>query len=321
MTSSSGRQGSGSASPLLLLSATLLFAGCENSLATIVQESRITQPSLEEIESNIRGQYDSRAVYSYSDYEALLTCLEDEKFIVVDIGRFSTLENPAKVVVGLRHDVDRHPFKALELARMEKRHGFGVSYYILASSSYAGEFHDGTYTRYSAMGDLYTKLANMGMEIGIHNDLLTTQLTYGMDPFDFNAGELEYYRSLGIDIAGTVAHGSALMNRLSLFNFYVFSDYLDRDPQKRSEVTWEGRTCRLGTRPMADFGFRYEANFVPFNSYFTDSGGKWKHLVPDGEGGYVTTEYTRVSSIVNLLSNSGPGDRIQILTHPVWWGK
>ena len=316
MTLGFERRGRRRAVPLLIIATLMFLVGCEYSPTTMLQESRIILTSLEDIERDIRDRYDSRARYAYSEYEALLVCLESEKFKVVPIRDMDAAEDPTKVIIGLRHDVDRHPFKALEISRMEQNHGFSASYYILSNAYYAGKYVSGRLLRYPAMGEVYRKIADMGMEIGIHNDLLTMQLARDIDPFDFNSGEIAYYRSLGIEVTGSVAHGSPLMRQLSLTNYYVFSDFIHSDPQKRQEITWNGSTYNLGARSMTEFGFQYEANFVNKNVYISDAGGNWKYTVAG-----ITESSTDTLEIIDVVRNSVPGDRIQILTHPVWWGK
>jgi len=293
-----------------------LIAGCEFFPLAAAKEASIAQTSLTDIEKKIRDRYDPIARYSYSEYEALLACLDDEKFEVVSLLDMNVTEDPSKVIVGLRHDVDRHPFKAVEMALMEKKHGFGASYYILPNAYYAGAYVDGQYQRYQEMGEVYQRISSQGMEIGIHNDLLTMQLSRDIDPVGFNAKTVEYFQSLGIATVGSVAHGSPLMRQLALTNYYVFSDFVDLDPQKRRKITWNDGTYELGTKSMAEFGFQYEANFVNKNVYISDAGGNWKYTVAD-------TLFKGVDTvkIIEVLRNSIPGDRIQILTHPVWWGK
>jgi len=58
---------------------------------------------------------------------------------------------------------------------------------------------------------------------------------------------------------------------------------------------------------LADYGFEYEAYHIPYNKYLSDSGGKWN------EG--------RNLSPITFLRACKPGDRVQLLTHPLWWGK
>jgi hypothetical protein len=57
---------------------------------------------------------------------------------------------------------------------------------------------------------LVKEIYDTGAEIGIHNDLITIMIVYGLNPFLFNKEELEFYKSLKIKIYGTAAHGSQI---------------------------------------------------------------------------------------------------------------
>ena len=57
-----------------------------------------------------------------------------------------------------------------------------------------------------------------------------------------------------------------------------------------------------------NYGFKYEAYYINYSIYYSESGGKWND--PEGFAG-----------ILKKLESSNPGDRIQILVHPDWWGK
>jgi hypothetical protein len=82
----------------------------------------------------------------------------------------------------------------------------------------------------------------------------------------------------------------------------MFSDFALSD-----SVGYQGKKYPLGEHTLSDYGFEYEAYFINFNLYFSDSGGRWN----DPEGFY---------GILKRLESSKPGDRIQILAHPDWWG-
>jgi hypothetical protein len=58
---------------------------------------------------------------------------------------------------------------------------------------------------------------------------------------------------------------------------------------------------------MAEYGFEYEANFINYTKYYTDSGGNWN--------------IGSFSDVLKQIKNAKPGDRIQMLAHPLWWGK
>lgn len=259
-------------------------------------------PTIKEIEQNVRATQDGRASHTYNQYEELLMEISKDKYLPMTIWDMYNNYNENKVIVGMRHDVDCHPFKALEMAKMEQAYGINASYYILATSNYYGQFYPDSVRRNRALDKLYLELYNLGAEIGIHNDLLTVMISKKLDPFTFNWNEINYYESLGIPIYGNVGHGSAIASQVA-HNSQMFSDFA-----KSETVTYKGETYPIGTYSMLEYGFFYEANFFPFNQYYSESGGRWSI-----DGGF--------DEVMRRIKNSKPGDRIQILTHPVWWGK
>jgi hypothetical protein len=226
----------------------------------------------------------------------------DEKFIVLPINEMRNTYDDTKVIVGLRHDVDFNPLKALEMAKIEKLYGFRATYYMLATAEYFGKISEKGLERSSGIEYLIKEIYNTGAEIGIHNDLLTIQVLNRIDPLEFNKEELKFYESLGIPIFGTASHGSPFA-RATVPNFQVFSDFARSD-----SAIYQGKKFVLGLHSLEQFGFKYEAYFIDYGIYFSESGGNWND--PDGLNG-----------IIKKLEASKPGDRIQILTHPDWWGK
>ncbi|MDA3894026.1 MAG: PKD domain-containing protein [Salinivirgaceae bacterium] len=258
--------------------------------------------SLSELKTSIKNTQDKRATFTFDQYERLLKKLAEPKFNVLTINEMNTTFNSSKVIVGLRHDVDCHPFKALEMMELEQSYGLKASYYILPTVAYYGKFYDTGVKRNTCMEEVYKQLAGGGNEIGVHNDLLAIMIQKKQDPMEFNRDDLFFYKQLEIPIYGSVAHGSSIASTLGS-NFQMFSEFATKD-----YVTYQGVDYPIGTYSMEEYGFSYEANFVPFNMYFSESGGKW-------------SGNNDLDSILAWLENSKPGDRVQILCHPVWWGK
>jgi hypothetical protein len=132
--------------------------------------------------------------------------------------------------------------------------------------------------------------------------MLTAMIEYGFDPLIFNSNEMAFIKSLGIPVSGTAAHGSPIA-RKTIPNYQIFSDFAKSD-----SVLYEGKKYPIGKNSLREFGFEYEAYFLDFNNYYSESGGKW-----NDENGF--------TGILSKLEESLPGDRIQILTHPDWWGR
>lgn len=259
-------------------------------------------PSYLILEDYIRGKYDICSVFKWEDYSQLLDKLSGEKFEVLTINDMRSTYDKSKVIVGLRHDVDFNPFKALEMARMENIYGFRATYFMLASAEYFGKITDKGLERSTGIEYLIKEINSSGAEIGIHNDLLTIQVLNKLDPIKFNYEELRFYDSLGIPIYGTASHGSPFA-RETVPNYEVFSEFAKSD-----SAMYKGKKFPIGKHSLKQFGFIYEAYYIDYGIYYSDSGGKWN----DPEG---------LKGILKKLDSSKPGDRIQILVHPDWWGK
>jgi hypothetical protein len=277
----------------------LLSSFCEKDPANELPK---LPSSYAEIESTIRGKFDGHAVFKWDQYTQLLDKLSQAKFKVLTINEMRNTFDGSKVIVGLRHDVDFNPFKALEMAKIEKVYGIRATYYFLATAEYYGNFSNNKIVRSAGIEDLFKEIYKTGAEIGIHNDLLTLMIVYNLDPFLFNQEELAFYKSLKIRINGTAAHGSPLA-RTTIPNYQIFSDFA-----KSESIEYLSKKYPLGKYSLKDYGFKYEAYFIDYGTYFSDSGGKWN----DPEG---------FSGILKKLDSSKPGDRIQILVHADWWGR
>ena len=262
----------------------------------------VKNPPYHDLEKTIREKYDSRAVFTWEQYNELLSELKKPKFRVMPLYRMNETWDSSRVIVGLRHDVDFNPFKALEMAKIEHNNGISATYYLLATAEYSGTFYGSRYVRSKGIKELYKDLSDTGAEIGIHNDMVAIMINNDLDPYKFNRDELAFYKSLGIPVYGTAAHGSEIAKK-TVPNFQIFSDFAAKD-----SVLYQGKKYPLGKFSLKQCGYQYEAYFIKHNIYLSDSGGKWHD--PDGFKG-----------VLQRLRSSVPGDRIEILVHPEWWGK
>jgi hypothetical protein len=259
-------------------------------------------PPFYETEKAIREKYDQYAAFSWEQYREFLAKLKEDKFIVLPLNEMRLTDNKDKVVVGLRHDIDLNPFKALEMLKIENEYGIRSTYFILPTAAYSGHFVNSGIVRNKGMEHLYEELNRNGAEVGIHNDLLTVMIAYKIDPFEFNQNELLFYKSLHIPIYGTSAHGSSLA-KATVSNSMIFKDFAKTD-----SVKYNNKNYPLGQHSLNEYGYEYDATYINYNLYFSDSHGKW-----NDPGGF--------NGILKKLDKSRPGDRIEILVHPDWWGK
>ena len=281
----------------------MILTGCEKPLLQDpVPIYPPGEPPYSELEKRIREEYDYRAVFTWGQYRDLLFELSKRKYLVLPLNEMRKTFDDSKVVIGLRHDIDMNPFKALEMASMEKDFGIRATYFILPTADYYGNIYRTGLKRSIGLDSLIRELYDTGAEIGIHNDMLTAMIDYGFDPLTFNSNELAFLRSLEIPVYGTASHGSPIAKK-TVPNYQIFSDYAKSD-----SVFYEGKKYPIGKYSLKDFGFEYEAYFLNYNFYYSESGGKW-----NDENGFAGT--------LQKLDKSVPGDRIQILTHPDWWGR
>jgi hypothetical protein len=260
-------------------------------------------PPWARLEEKIRRENDNRANFTWDQYAKLLTVLSDKKFIVLPLNEMRNTFDSSRVVVGMRHDIDKHPFKALEMADMEKKFGIRATYYILPTAEYYGTIVNSCVERNPEMGALYQELYKKGVEIGIHNDLITMMIQFNCDPLPTNREILDYFLYLGIPIFGTASHGSELAKNMGIKNYMIFSDFTISDT-----VSYDKHIYHIGQYSLKQYGYKYEAYHIKYNIYLSEAGGAWND--PKGLDG-----------ILEQLRSTRPGDRIEILTHPDWWGK
>jgi hypothetical protein len=283
---------------VLFLTFTLLFSTCVED--TNINDHPVPYAALEK---QIRAENDWRAVFTWDQYTELITVLSDKKFLVLPLNEMRSTFDSSLVVVGLRHDIDIHPFKALEMSDIEKLFNLRATYFVLATAEYYGTVANCEIIRRPEMDYVYKELYNKGAEIGIHNDLLTLMISYNINPKIFTLEEINHYATLGIPVYGSAAHGSQIARDLNVSNFEMFSDFATRD-----SVTYNSIKYPVGKYSLKDCGLEYEAYHIRYDQYYSESGGKWND--PAGFTG-----------ILEKLKSSKPGDRIEILTHPCWWGK
>jgi hypothetical protein len=287
---------------ILIISSLLLFlSSCVKE--PVIDDITNSNKPYAALEQQIREENDWRAVFTWDQYKQLMDVLSDKKFLVLPLNEMRRTFDSTVVVVGLRHDIDVHPFKALQMADIEKQHGFRVTYFVLATAEYYGTIVNSKVVRHPEMDYVYKELYEKGMEIGIHNDLFTLMILYNYDPKLFTLEEINHYASLDIPVYGSAAHGSQIPKDIKVSNYEIFSDFAARD-----SISYQGSKYPVGKYSLKECGLEYEAYHISYYHYYSESGGAWN----DNDG---------FTGVLDKLKASKPGDRIQILTHPDWWGK
>lgn len=211
--------------------------------------------------------------FTYARYDRFLERLVEAGFFMVSLKDLSTRKSEAEVAVSLRHDVDEHLGSALEIGRLEHARGVRSTFFVLHTAAYWSE--PGLIPTLRTLQDDY------GHEVGWHNDLVTLQCIYGVEPKAYLEHELGRLRRAGVNIHGVSSHGSPYCYRFGYHNNYFFSDFSDAVPDfPNTEIvqTPSGR-CKIERASLANFGLAYEAYHVEHDLYFSDSsfqnGARW----------------------------------------------
>jgi hypothetical protein len=252
----------------------------------------------------INAENSYKGKYSWQQYKTLLNELSKSRYKVVPLKDFLSTVSSDKIIVAMRHDVDSHPEKALEMMDIELNYGLRSTYLFLHSAKYYGIVKDGVMIRNQGFDELVKEINKNGFEVGIHTDLFTMMWKYQFDPVAFTKAEIAYYNNLGIVITGSAAHGGANVINRKLNNKWIFADF-----GRCGNVTVNGRIYQYGKYKLSDFGLKYEAYKFSNDLYTGDIDRKYKSLP------------NPVSGIITKLASLNPGMRVIILTHPEHWGK
>jgi len=249
--------------------------------------------------------------FTWQKYASFLKKISDtSKYIVLPLNEFRQTLDSKKIVIGLRHDVDVDLNVAYEFSKIESNLGFRSTYFILHTAPYYLEDQNNMAVHSEKIIPILKKMQNeKHFEIGWHNDLVTLQVIYNIDPVVFLHNELSWLRSNGLKIYGTAAHGSSYCKTYHYMNFYFFQECsypILVGRENNVTVPKDGKLITIKKGHLSDFKLEYEAYFLNNNKAYSDA------VIKDG---------VRWNIGMLDLSLLKPGDRIIILLHPIHWHK
>ena len=223
---------------------------------------------------------------------------------------------PGEFITGLRHDVDHDLDIALEMADFEHKQGVHSTYYLL---------HTASYWRAEDFEDKVRQLHSYGHEVGIHLNVITQWLAGDIDKVDTKILEIVSTLSeIGVPVNSVSAHGDRNCYTHQYINYWCFeelrpstsceeenrlsaegipvndAEYQISYPESHQLVRSDGTIFPLWSVSMRKCGFEYEAMHLPFDNYYSDSGGAWTRT-PDP----LTQEFNSSSS--------------EVVIHPEYW--
>jgi len=194
---------------------------------------------------------------SFSLYRSVVDSLiSDPK---LDFKPLSDLMGPVqegKVTVALRHDLDADIVTGLRAARFLASRGVPGSFYLLHTSHYYGVFDKGFFYRYSSLATFVDGFIATGCEIGLHADPLHIYYNHKCNGIQAVSKELEWLRSCGVKIKGTVAHNSA-----AVFGAENFEVFRGKSAAGRTKLRYKNRSIPLGCVDENILELNYEGNY------------------------------------------------------------
>ena len=220
--------------------------------------------------------------FSHRQYEDFLNSVIENNIPVYSVKGWIE-EKPATGII-LRHDVDRHPERSLQIAEMENRYKISTTYYFRAvGSSYNPE--------------IMQKISRLGHEIGYHYEDLSLakgRFKKGLELFQQNLDKLTAHVTIR-----TIAMHSRPYSRFD------------------ERMLWKVYNYR-------DFGLDEAYLSIDYSNiyYFTDSGRSWnsKANVRDytSEGKEVPRGITHTSDLISFIRDHKQ-EPISINHHPERW--
>jgi len=218
-------------------------------------------------------------------YKELLTTIFDFGYIITPLENYLSDNNLGDKLMLFRHDVDRNPFNALNMAKLENELGIKASYYFrIVKESYDE--------------NIIKEVVKLGHEIGYHyEDLSLTKgnLEKAIKSFEENLNKFRQF----YPVKTICMHGSPLSKWDNL-------------------LLWEKYDYR-------EFGIIGEPYFdINFNKvlYLTDTGRRWNGAfvsIRDKVNTQFKYNFTTTDEMISALKKLELSNQIMINIHPQRW--
>ena len=208
----------------------------------------------------------------------------------------------------IRHDVDNIIEPSMKLAWLEYQLGIRSTYLLL---------HTARYFDYSnSLRNNIKKLMGWGHHIGFHNDAITVYRQTKEPIKDIIIKPIDFIRSCGVEVIGTSAHGNASYYLNHYINYEIWKEF---DMNKNEGLVKGVPEEKVS---LSDFGLVYEAYFLDYDFYFSDSGGANNGVAISGQKPYENKLCYSPDNIgLDVVSkfNESNNGIFQLLIHANWW--
>jgi len=220
-------------------------------------------------------------------YANLLKSLIDKDYKIVPLKQYCNKKNSSDIdrIVIIRHDIDKKPENALELANIESKLGLKTSYYFRMVKQSFNE-------------DIIKQISDLGHEIGYHYEDLSLAKGNFENAIKLFEENLNKFREI-CEIKTICMHGSPLSK-------------------------WDNRSI-WKKFDYHDFGIIGEPYFdVDFNDvfYITDTGRRWNGdevSIRDKVTKSFNQRYKTTQQIINSIILDNFPSKVMMTTHPQRW--
>ena len=230
--------------------------------------------------------------FTLSKYEELCQAITASKYSTTTLVEYLQMipEKRRESYIIMRHDIDRSPKRALEVARVERKYAIKATYYFRAQ-------------RATFIPNIIDEIASYGHEIGYHYE--TVDKCHGniIPAKQLFTDELSNFRKR-YDIKTVCAHGNPLT-------------------KNDNKDIWKDLK-------LSDYGLLGEAflalDYTQF-AYFSDSGRTWLNIKSQKMSGKdsVDTSFIKIrpktTNDLIWIINNGTLPNINILAHPERWSR
>lgn len=223
--------------------------------------------------------------FTLKNYKELLATIFDSGYSITSLRNYLLDNNPGDKLVIFRHDVDRKPINALNMARLENELGIKASYYFRIVKESYNE-------------NIIKEVVKLGHEIGYHYEDLSLakgNFKKAIKSFEKNLNKLRQF----YPVKTICMHGSPLS-------------------QWDNRLIWRKYNYR-------NYGIIGEPYFdIDFNEmlYLTDTGRGWNGLkasVRDRVKSKFKYNFKTTNEIISAFNNKKLPDKIMINIHPQRW--
>ncbi len=245
-----------------------------------------------------------------------------------DLCRQPTRDDSVRLAI--RHDVDGDIVAALRGAEIEAAFGVPTSYYFLHTAFYYGRFEGPLFRRHACMAHVYRQIQTLGHDVGLHTNGLEIYEDYKVDGAQAIACEIAWMRGSGIDVFGTVGHGSKAVYGAE--NFEIFKGRakgkarIKDGLQEPAELCINGKSAWTRVLDESELGLEYEGNDifwhkktkVEYGATRTLDGWRWNRRFDRDAPGALAfcSQEAMLADIAQLES----GSCVVLTVHPCYYG-